>query len=245
MNSNNKIVSLYSELSSWWHLLSPIEDYKDEAAFYKQTFLKYSSQKPKTILELGSGGGNNAFFLKNDFSITLVDISPGMLEVSHKTNPECEHIIGDMRSIRLNRIFDSVFIHDAIVYITKEEELQQVMETTFIHCKPGGVALFAPDFVFETFKPYTDHGGKDTNSRGMRYLEWTFDPDKEDTEYIVEFAILLHEQGKNTQIKYDRHVLGLFKRDVWLRLLEDVKFNAKIIEDFEGRDLFVGTKQEN
>ena len=42
---------------------------------------------PETLLELGSGGGNNASFLKMRFDMTLVDLSPGMLEVSRAALP--------------------------------------------------------------------------------------------------------------------------------------------------------------
>src|SRR5262245_15324138 len=39
-----------------------------------------------------------------------------------KLNPECEHIVGDMRSMQLDRTFDVVFIHDAIAYMTNESD---------------------------------------------------------------------------------------------------------------------------
>jgi SAM-dependent methyltransferase len=238
----NQFQMLYSELSAWWHLFSPPEDYKEEATFYKKIFLDYSSQAPKTILELGSGGGNNASFLKKDFQMTLVDLSPEMLKVSHQLNPECKHIQGDMRTVRLNRVFDGVFIHDTIMYITTIDDLRKVMETAFVHCRPGGIALFMPDWVKETFKPSTDHGGTDGDDRGIRYLEWTYDPDPNDTAYIVEFAFLLHGPGKETQIKYDCHTFGLFERETWLKLLHESGFNSRMIKDQDERDLFIGVK---
>src|SRR5687767_7503521 len=136
---------LYAELAHWWSLLSPPEDYIDEIPFFLKV-LNVTSQSPRlTMLELGSGGGSVAFHLKAYFTLTLVDISPAMLEVSRAVNPECEHLVGDMRTVRLNRLFDFVFIHDAIDYMTTESDLRQAMETAFIHCKPGGIALFVPD----------------------------------------------------------------------------------------------------
>ena len=238
----NQSQKLYSEISAWWHLFSPPADYEEEAAFYKKIFLEYSSQPPNTILELGSGGGNNASFLKKDFQMTLVDLSPEMLKVSQQLNPQCEHIQGDMRTLRLDRTFDGVFIHDAVMYITTHDDLRKVMKTAFVHCKPGGVALITPDWVKETFRPSTDHGGTDGDSRGIRYLEWTYDPDPSDTTYIVEFAILLHEPGKDTQIKYDRHIFGLFERETWLELLQEAGFKSRMIKDQDERDLFIGVK---
>jgi len=94
-----------------------------------------------------------------------------MLALSRSLNPECEHIPGDMRTMRLGRSFDAVFIHDAIDYMTTRPDLQQALETAFIHCQAGGVALFVPDYVRETFEPSTEHGGTDGHERGLRYLE--------------------------------------------------------------------------
>ena len=66
-----------------------------------------------------------------------------------------------MRSVRLGRTFDAVFVHDAIAYMTTEDDLRAVFATAFEHTRPGGVALFVPDAVTETFEPAADHGGHD------------------------------------------------------------------------------------
>ena len=105
---------LYGELAEWWPLLSAPEDYADEAAEYRRLIEEGARIPIREVLELGSGGGNNASHLKARFALTLVDRSPGMLEVSRRLNPECEHVQGDMRSVRLRRTFDAVFVHDAI-----------------------------------------------------------------------------------------------------------------------------------
>ena len=47
----------------------------------------------------------------------MTDLSAEMLAVSRTVNPECEHLRGDMRSLRLHRCFDVVLIHDAIMYV--------------------------------------------------------------------------------------------------------------------------------
>lgn len=222
---------LYGELASWWPLLSAPEDYEEEAGIYIRAFMEACDARPTTLLELGSGGGNNASHMKRSFEdVVLVDRSAGMLDVSRRLNPECRHVQGDMRSVRLGRQFDCVFIHDAVCYITTEDDLRQVMETALVHCVPGGVALFAPDFVTETFRLSTDHGGHDGADRGMRYLEWTWDPDPSDTTYVVDFAYLLREADGSTRVVQDRHLEGLFPRSTWLRLLEKVGFSPRAVE---------------
>jgi SAM-dependent methyltransferase len=234
---------LYNELANWWPLLSSYEDYADEAAFFSQMLLQADLPSSPSLLELGSGGGSNAFHLKKIFAqVTLTDLSPQMLAVSRPLNPDCEHLEGDMRTLRLGRVFDVVFIHDAIDYMTTLQDLRQAMETAYAHCRAGGMALFVPDDVRETFQPSTEHGGRDGDGRALRYLEWTYDPDENDHTYISEFAYLLREDGHPAWVELDQHICGLFPRAEWLSVLRDVGFQPEIIQDTYDRDLFLARK---
>jgi SAM-dependent methyltransferase len=217
---------LYTDLANWWPVLSDPDDYAEEAGFYRR-FLRDASQIPvRSVLELGSGGGNNASFLKADFEMTLVDIAPAMLRVSRNLNPECEHIHGDMRDVRLGRVFDAVFIHDAIAYMITPGDLRRAIETAWVHLRPGGAALFCPDFVKETFRPQTKHGGHDRMLRSLRYLEWTHDLDPRDTTIVTDFAYILRD-ASGVRVEYDRHITGLFPRAIWLRQLEEQGFKTE------------------
>lgn len=215
---------LYTDLAEWWPLLSGPQDYTEEARFYMKTLLAAGVLPGSTLLELGSGGGNNASHLKQHFKLTLVDRSPEMLAVSRVLNPDLEHIQGDMRTLRLGRRFQAVFIHDAIDYMISEDELLQAFHTAYTHCRPGGAALFHPDFTRETFKPATDTGGHDGPDRSLRYLEWTWDPDPADSTYLVDFAYLLRQADASVVCEYDRHIFGLFSTDTWLRLIGEAGF---------------------
>jgi SAM-dependent methyltransferase len=238
-------LKLYSELADWWPLLSAPEDYAEEADFFWQRFCDAGLPASPSLLELGCGGGNNASHLKRHFaSVTLTDLSPEMLAVSRALNPECEHVAGDMRDLRLGRTFDAVLIHDAIDYMATREDLRRAMETSFVHCRPGGVALLVPDHVRETFQPSTDCGGWDGEGRGARYLEWTSEPAADDTAYDVDYAYLLREGGA-ARVEHERHRCGLFPRAEWLRLLGAVGFEAEIVRDHYGRDVFVARKPQD
>ena len=193
----------------------------------------------RTVLELGSGGGNNASHLKADFELTLVDRSPGMLRVSAALNPECEHVEGDMRTVRLGRVFDGVFVHDAVVYMTDLADLRRALETAAVHLRPGGVALVVPDCVRETFEARTLTGGHDGDGRALRYLEWTYDPDPTDSTYVTEYAVLLREATGSVSVERDRHVCGLYGRDDWARSFAACGLTASSVRDGWGRDVFV------
>lgn len=237
------MLKLYTDLAAWWPLLSPPEDYADEATFFWQALSQAGLPASPSLLELGCGGGSNAWHLKKHFaSMTLTDLSPSMLAVSRALNPDCRHQEGDMRTLRLGRAFDVVFIHDAIDYMTAPEDLRQAITTAYVHCRAGGVALLVPDHVRETFRPYTDHGGGDGEGRALRYLEWAYDPDESDTTYVIEFVYLLREGSQPARVEHERHVHGLFPRAEWLRLLAEAGFQARAVRDQYGRDVFVARK---
>jgi len=233
---------LYGPLASWWPILSAPEDYAEEAGFFRRLLVAECSAPPETVLELGSGGGNNAAHLKKHFRMTLVDCSPEMLAVSERLNPECEHIQGDMRSVRLGRQFDAVFIHDAIAYMISERDLRQAVATAFVHCKPGGAALLAPDYVRETFRSATCHGGHDGPDRSMRYLEWTWAPAASGATYVVDFAYLLREANGSVRSEHDRHVCGLFARQDWLGMIAEAGFRARAVA-FEHSEIEPGSSE--
>jgi hypothetical protein len=169
-----------------------------------------------------------------------------MIIQSQQLNPECEHHVGDMRTVRLGREFDAVFVHDAVDYMTTEIDLRQAIETAFEHCRPGGVAVFVPDDTAETFEPETDHGGSDgPDGRGVRFLEWTWDPDPTDAWVATEYAFMLRDDAGNVRLVHETHRTGVFAREVWLRLLAEVGFAGELIaeettEDRSPRDIFVG-----
>jgi SAM-dependent methyltransferase len=213
---------IYSDLAPWFHLLTHPSDYEEEASYYTRVLEATSDGGTRTLLELGSGGGNNASYLKQRFECTLTDISSEMLALSQTINPECEHVQGDMRTLRLNRLFDAVFVHDSLAYVTSEAELGAAIATAAAHTRPGGVALFVPDVVSESFEPSTSHGGHDgPDGRARRYLEWTTDPEPSDTTYDTDFVIVLREPGRALRIEHDHHTCGRFPRETWLRLLRD------------------------
>ncbi|MBV9408332.1 MAG: class I SAM-dependent methyltransferase [Candidatus Eremiobacteraeota bacterium] len=195
-----------------------------------------------TLLELGSGTGNIASHLKRDFTLTLVEPSDAMLRVSRDGNPECEHVRGDMRSVRLGRTFDAVFVHDAIVYMTTHEDLARAIETAYLHCRSGGVALFIPDATRETFEPSIEHGGEDDDKRGVRWLSWSFDPDPTDTTYRDCYALILRDEDGTTRVEYEEHSNGLFSRAEWIAVLEGAGFRAERREEPYGRDVFLAMK---
>lgn len=225
-------------------MLSPPTEYEGEAADLLARLGVAAHPEQTTMLELGAGGGSLAFHLKRHFRLTLTDKAPAMLAVSREINPECEHLVGDMRSLRLGREFDAVLVHDAIMYATDPAAVQATLRTAAIHCRAGGTVAVLPDHVRETFAPATDLGGHDAgDGRGLRYLEWAWDPDPADDTYTVEYAFLLRAVDGTVTVEHDRHVEGLFARDQWLQWFAEAGLSARAEADPWGRDVFIATRR--
>jgi len=239
---------LYCDLAEWYPMLTPVGDYVEAAAFYRRLFEAHCRRPPRTLLDLGSGGGHNAAHLKAALACTLVDLAPAMLALGRQLNPECEHVPGDMRSIRLARVFDCVLVHDAISYMASRADLASAIATAFAHTAPGGVSVFQPDFVLETFTPGTETGGSDAGGRALRYLEWRWQPAAGDSVYLTDMAYLLRDETGAVEVVHDRHVMGLFSRAVWLELIAAAGFEPLAVP-FEhssyantGHEVFLGLR---
>src|SRR5437879_1367620 len=237
-------MKLYDELAEWWPMMAGPVELRAEALFFDRLLRESSDAPPRAVLHLVSCSVHNVLHLKEHFSMDLLRMSPQMLAVNRAVNPECEHLQGDIRTLRLGRTFDAVFVHDAVCHMTAESELRAVMETAFVHCRPGGIALFVPDEMRETFVPSTDHGGSDREDRSVRYVQWTTDPDPNDTAILVDFGILLRDEQGVVRVVHERQTHGLFARAVWLRLLRKAGFTASVVSDESIRDLFLCRRRE-
>ena len=241
----------YGDLAPWWPLISAPEEYAEEAAFAASLLRTTTATAPgrrPTVLELGSGGGNNAFHLKAEFDLTLVDLSPEMVAVSERLNPECAHHVGRhayrppgprvRRGLRARR--DRVHDHRGRPAPGGADRVRAL--------PAGRGRVLVPDDIVENFASATECGGHDApDGRGVRYLSWTTDPDPTDSTSTTEYAFLIREPDGTVEVAQDTHVLGLFSRELWIRVLTEAGFAARSVaeittEDHRPREFFVGVR---
>ena len=124
---------LYADLAPWWPALSPPEEYVEEAAYALDLLADAAGGAVTSLLELGCGGGHLASWFPSDLEAVLIDRSEAMLGVSRQHNPAREHVQADMRTVRLERRFDAVLLHDAVMYLNTEEDLRAALTTVATH----------------------------------------------------------------------------------------------------------------
>ena len=215
---------LYGDLAWTWPIVSPPEDYVDEAEEHWRTLERHARRPVRTLLHLGCGGGHLDRSLKRHCALTGVDVSPAMLGLAKGLNPAVTYAKGDMRTARLGRTFDAVLIADSIAYMCTESDLLAAFRTAFAHLRPGGAFLTYVEQTPETFRE-----GRSTSvvrTRGgteITFLENLHDPDPRDTTFESRFLYLIREGGR-LRIERDLHTCGIFPLAAWERLLRRAGF---------------------
>ncbi len=227
---------LYGDLAWTWPIISPPDDYIQEAEDFRRVIQQHSRIEVRTLLDLGCGGGHNDYTLKKHFEVTGVDVSEAMLSLARTLNPEPTYLLGDMRTVRLGTTFDAVMIADSIDYMLTVEELQAAFVTAFVHLKPGGVFCTYAEQTLQSFQQNkttcstTVHGDVE-----ITFIENVYDPDPTDTTYESTFVYLVRRAGQ-LEIETDRHLAGIFGLETWLALLREVGFEVEQRE-LEGEDI--------
>ena len=250
---------LYTDLSYLWPIISPPEEYAEEAEYWRRALSDNLEGDSGTgrphILELGVGGGHNLSHLTQDFQATAVDLSPQMLSLSTSLNPGVEHVLGDMRSVRLEHTFDAVLVHDGIVHMLSEEDLRAAFTTAQVHLRPKGLLLVGPEWVRETFPgPKDFRWTRKKDGVAVSIKEYLHDPDPADTtiESVYTYTIKRRRESaskkagtggyptRSLQVETDTHVTGLFPQATWIGLLEEAGFRATQLERPENRGGYGG-----
>ena len=240
---------LYNDLALLWPLLDPPEDYAEEAAFWRQALRDKLGPGRHKVLELGVGGGHLLSHLTGDVEATAVDISPQMLTHSRALNPGVEHHLGDMLFVRLGRRFQAVLIHDAISYMSTEQDLAATFETARAHLHLGGIIITVPDWFAETFSGTTvKHRTRRMGNTEFTYVQYctTIDPSNSTVETVFVYFI---KEGDRLQVETDQHVTGLFPLATWQELLAQEGFEVEtrpypVYNDSGEGYLLVGTLTE-
>lgn len=218
---------MYTDLAWAWPLISPPEDYRQEAEDFTTQLMAYAQRPLQTLLHMGCGGGHLDHWFQAHFAVTGVDLSPEMLTLARRLNPAVTYLPGDMRTLRLPEQYDAVIIADSIAYMHTEAELLHAFQTAFAHLAPGGVFCTYVEATPETFEQSRTHSfsnqGKGVD---IAFLRWDYDPDPSDTTFEMTFVYLIRRPGEPQQIITDTHLSGIFPLTTWQRLLEETGFSA-------------------
>ena len=221
---------LYGDLAWLWPIMSPPEEYADEAIFWLRQLRARLPEGRRRVLELGTGGGHFLHQLLPEYDATAVDLSDAMLAHSRRLNPGVAHHVGDMRTVRLGETFDAVLIHDAIDYMLTEDDLRAAFSTARAHLAAGGLLIVAPDHYADTFtSPYVDDDTKSDGETTLTYVEYSYDLDPTDTQVETVYTYYI-VRGGELRVEFDRHTTGLFPIATWERALSEAGFVVERVD---------------
>lgn len=131
---------MFTKSSAYYDLIYDWKDYPSEAA-------KISSllEGSGSLLDIACGTGQHHRFLKQNFAITGLDISPEYIDIARAKNPECVYHVGDMRDFDLGERYDAIIcVFSSIGYLESLDDLNRTLQAMARHLKPGGGLLIEP-----------------------------------------------------------------------------------------------------
>jgi SAM-dependent methyltransferase len=209
---------LYTDLAPWWAALANRDSHPAEAAHLQSILDEAQGRRVNSLLELGCGGGGIAAHFDSSREVVLCDLAEEMLAICRTQNPQRECVQGDMRSLRLDRKFDAVLLHDAVMYLTSVDDLQASFHTAAAHLNSGGVFAVVPDVLKEGFEERAVSGGT-IGCPGIQLLEWHWDPDPSDDTCRLDINVLLRNEAGTMEAIHETHTLGLFSAETFVRCL--------------------------
>ena len=240
-------MKLYGELAWVWSLFTDEETYIEEAENLTEIVLDALGDdynEGLSFLELGAGGGYLASALPKNWSLTLVDMAEEMILESQKIHPHARHIQGDMCHLDLRQQFDVILVHDAVMYLKSIEEAGALLRNIQRHLSPNGVAMIIPDAIKESFYERSFLGGASGLHNeavvDAQLTEWHWDPNPEDDQVMVEFSLLLRQDGQ-VQSVHESHPMLVLSLAQWMDLFQraDLQSEFSMIPWMGGGEFFL------
>ena len=206
-------------------MLAPLESYESEMMEWCEIIEQSLDQSvPFSLLDLGTGGAHHLYHLAQNLSMleggVAVDLSPEMLARAAQLLPQFDTLCTDMTSLRLDRRFPLITVHDSFCYLTSQRQVEKLFETIAGHLSPGGTALVKVDAVSDSFQGpyrYLTSFDEEEHEVTLTHYEWHRDPGDTVLEVIYLF---LERRGQEVISREERHHLGLFSKSFLLAAAE-------------------------
>lgn len=218
---------LYTDLAWLWPMWGDATaEYARYCEHVTGLIRRHSRIPATTLLDIGCGGGKNVLNLRQECTVTGLDLSPAMLAQARALNPDCTFVQGDMRTCRLGRTFDAVLMDDAISHMNCRADFVEAFRTAHAHLNPGGVLVATPDVTTGTFQQ-----NRTTTTQAARdgldvvFVENVYDPDPTDEQYETTILYLVRDHGRLRTCS-DRWTMGIFSLDTWRQVLRDAGFEV-------------------
>ena len=215
--------------------------YDTEAARLAAIIREYVP-KAKTLLNVACGTGlHDEHLLKAGFTVTGLDLDPGMLTIARERCPNIVFHEGDMAAFGLGTQFDAVVcLFSSIGYCGSVGGLLKTMTCLATHTTPGGVVVVEPWLTPETYRLGTTHAlFVDLPDIKLARMNVSL---AEDRLSIMDLHFLVAEGGDISSFT-ERHELYMFTDDEYRSAFASAGLKVSVdAEGLMGRGLYVGVK---
>jgi SAM-dependent methyltransferase len=105
--------------------------------------IRKANPNAKNVLELGCGTGSILKCLQHHYSVSGLDLSPGMLSIARRKVPAARLFRQDMIDFHIDDRFDAICcVYDSINHVTRFADWKRVFRTVRRHLSPGGCFMF-------------------------------------------------------------------------------------------------------
>ena len=124
-----------------------------------------------------------------------------------------------MRTLRLGRTFDAVFVHDAVMYLTTEPTWSGDRDRGRVHRVRAAYADPSRRDA-RVLRSGTDHGGHDGRTvAASATSSGRTTPIPTHTTDEVDYVVILREPGRPPRVEHDHHTVGIFPESTWRDLI--------------------------
>lgn len=244
MKTYDKFLDYYDKIVR--SINNPIED---EVDFLVNDCIQEYKPETKSILEFACGTWLVAKALENNwYKVIWVDISEKMLKKAGENISEKKLILWDMRSIKLDKTFDTVLCnYNSICHLLTWEDWQAFFDNVVKHLSSGWLFVFDINTVFE-FENITRDFAQfynfwdDTVCLEMFKKQWIF-------EWLIKMFVksenwkydLIEETIKEKSFAISKIEKEL--KDKWFELLEKIDYHYGQVTAESERVYFICKKK--
>ncbi len=242
MNTMKK-EKMWAELAKYYDLLYAWKPYEEESETIHDLIQKNKKTSGSEMLDVACGTGNHIQFLKNHYKITGTDLNKDMLKVAKKKFPKLTFQQANMISFNLKKKFDVVTcLFSSVGYVKNYANLKKTIASFSKHLKIGGVLIIEPFITKEAYKSGKPHANF-VNESDVKICRMNYSQ-KRGNIAILDFHFLIATK-KGIGYLRDKHELGLFDIDKFIKILKDNGFQAKFLKNglMKDRGLYVAVKK--
>lgn len=136
---------MYDRSAELYDAIYSFKSYEKETAKLHELIQRYKQSPGNDLLDAACGTGGHIAYLKGNYSVEGLDISPKMLKLARKKHPEVVFYRRDMTNFKLGKQFDVVTcLFSAIGHVKTKRRLNLAVRAMANHLKPGGVLVVEP-----------------------------------------------------------------------------------------------------